>query len=167
GALIPVVLALGLPLSAAPAGLQASGPIAAAEARTGCLPGLPGDTPGETCRVSSFGEAGAVDGHRFHYAVYQYQTDTGARDHMRVVVFEAVPSGMMRAVVATESDPAISYDKPRIVRSGDRVLLHIPGTESGTGNFNRERLYMWRAGQWRDVDTTAWLDELARRLPAG
>ena len=39
--------------------------------------------------------------------------------------------------------------------------------ETGTGNFNRERLYVWRKPQWRLADTTSWLDTLARRLPKG
>jgi hypothetical protein len=80
----------------------------------------------------------------------------------RVVVFEAPAPVTVRAVAATESDPAVTYDKPRLLRSSGRVLLHIPGSESGTGNFNRERLFVWRDGQWGDGQH----DRLARRAGA-
>jgi hypothetical protein len=168
-ALALCIVAALVPLSTAVAAdLQASAPIAAADARTSCLPALNADDAGESCTVSEFGDIGAVDGHPFHYAVYQYRNE-GNRvlDRTRVVVFEVAPAGMMRAVAATESDPAVGYDKPRLLRGSGRALLHIPGSESGTGNFNRERLFVWRDGQWGDVDTTGWLDELARRLPKG
>ena len=163
-----VALGLAPSLSTAAADLQPSVSVTAPGAKASCLP-MPDDRDaGESCVIAEFGEVGAVDNHRFHFAVYQYHNlSSSALNHTRVVVFEAPAPGTMRAVVATESDPAIGYDKPRILRSGDRVLLHIPGREAGTGNFNRERLYMWRAGQWREVDTTSWLDDLTRRLPAG
>jgi len=151
--------AQGQPLDFAAADLQPSVSVTAPGAKASCLP-MPDDRDaGESCVIAEFGEVGAVDNHRFHFAVYQYQNPSSSvLNHTRVVVFEAPVPGTMRAVVATESDPAIGYDKPRILRSGDRVLLHIPGREAGTGNFNRERLYMWRAGQWREVDTTSWLE---------
>jgi hypothetical protein len=157
--------------AAAEAEIKANGAkdtVATADAQTTCLPALDADTAGEACSVAEYGEIGAVDGHRFDYALYQYRTPGGgAPDRTRIVVFEAVTPDMMRAVIAPEGDPAIGYDKPRLLRGGGRVLLHIPASESGTGNFNRGRLFVWRAGQWRDVDTTAWLDDLAHRLPAG
>ena len=162
-------LGLQLPAAAADSKVSREKPVVSAvEAETGCIAALDGREAGETCSIAEFGEIGAVEGRRFHYAVYQYRSGRdGILHHTRVIVFEAAAPGMKRAVIATEADPAIGYDKPRLLRSGGRVLLHIPGSESGTGNFNRERLFVWRAGQWRDVDTTAWLDDLARRLPAG
>ena len=159
--------ALAMLSSAVAADLKTNPPVSVGDARASCIAGLEDDA-GESCTVSEFGDIGAVDGHPFHYAVHQYRNE-GNRvlDRTRVMVFEVAPAGMMRAVAATESDPAVSYDKPRLLRSSGRVLLHIPGSESGTGNFNRERLFVWRDGQWGDVDTTGWLDELARRLPKG
>jgi hypothetical protein len=53
------------------------------------------------------------------------------------------------------------------LHAGDHALLHLPAYKSGTGNFNRERLFVWRADHWIDVDVATWLNELARRLPAG
>ncbi|HEY2612921.1 MAG TPA: hypothetical protein VGI94_19085 [Reyranella sp.] len=50
-------------------------------------------------------------------------------------------------------------DKPRILHAGGRAVLHLPAYESGTGNFNRELLYVWA--------NDAWHDELDRRLPKG
>jgi hypothetical protein len=163
-------MAAGLAMlsSAAAADLKASPLMTSPGAPATCLP-MPDDRDaGESCTIAEFGDVGAVDNHRFHFAVYQYQNPgNSVLNRTRVVVFEAPAPGTVHAVAATESDPAVTYDKPRLLRSGGRVLLHIPGSESGTGNFNRERLFVWRNGQWGDVDTTGWLDELARRLPKG
>jgi len=137
--------------------------VSAADARARCI-AAEAEAP-ETCEVSQFGQIGAIGGRQFHYALYQYRNaSNNVLDHMRVVVFEAVPPDSMRAVAMTDTDPAVSYDKPKLLHSNGRILLHIPGSESGTGNFNRERLFVWRAGEWHSVDTTAWLDDLSRRL---
>ena len=166
-ALVWLILGLQAPEAAAVSNAKPTAEtVSTAEARAGCVAARPeGD---ETCSVTRFDPIGAVDSHRFHYAVYQYRSaQNNALDHMRIVVFEAVSPDMLRAVAMTETDPAISYEKPKLLRSGGRVLLRIPGYESGTGNFNRERLFVWRDGQWRNVDTATWLDDLARRLPRG
>jgi hypothetical protein len=163
-----VTAGLAMLSAAAAADLKASPLMTAPGAPATCLP-MPDDRDaGESCTIAEFGDVGAVDNHRFNFAVYQYQNPSNSvLNRTRVVVFEAPAPGTVHAVAATESDPAVTYDKPRLLRSSGRVLLHIPGSESGTGNFNRERLFVWRDGQWGDVDTTGWLDELARRLPKG
>jgi len=168
GVALSTIAGLAMLSSAGAADLQTSSPATAPGAPATCLP-MPDDRDaGESCAIAEFGDVGLVDDHHFHFAVYQYQNPSNSvLNRTRVVVFETPAPGTVRAVAATESDPAVSYDEPRLLRGGGRVLLHIPGSESGTGNLNRERLFVWRAGQWRDVDTTAWLDDLARRLPKG
>jgi hypothetical protein len=54
---------------------------------------------------------------------------------------------------------------PNIVTVADRVVLHLPGYESGTGNFNRERLFLWHDGAWAVADATSWYTDLRLRLP--
>ena len=56
-----------------------------------------------------------------------------------------------------------SYAKPQIVRSAGHILLLIPATESGSGYFNREILYVRTKDGWHDLDVTSWLDELRHR----
>ena len=137
-----------------------------AEARANCLSILAVADAG-ACKVTAYDEMGAVEGQVFAYASYEYAKGEGGLDYRRVVIFERLVSGILRAVIAPDADAAFYYDKPRLLHAGRRVLLQIPAYESGTGNFNRERLFVWRDGRWRDVDITSWEGELARRLPAG
>ncbi len=62
----------------------------------------------------------------------------------------------MRPILISGDDAAFWYDKPRILHAGGRIVLHVPADESGTGNFNRELLYVWANGAWHDVDVTSW-----------
>jgi uncharacterized protein YecT (DUF1311 family) len=136
-------------------------------AKAACLPALVDAESGETCKVVDYAPLASLDGHAFAYAHYEYaskQAD-GAHD-TRIVVFE-LAGGMARVVLSPDGDDAIAYDKPRVLHAGARALLHLPAYESGTGNFNRERLFLWRDAHWLDVDATTWLNELAHRLPAG
>jgi uncharacterized protein len=141
-----------------------------AESRSACLPALadPDAEPAATCKVTEYNTLGAVEGHAFSYASYEYTAkDGGPLGYRRIIIFERLASGLLRAVVAPDTDPAFYFGKPRLLHAGHRTLLQIPAYESGTGNFNRERLLVWRDGRWRNVDITSWEAELARRLPAG
>jgi len=138
----------------------------AAEAKERCLPAL--SDPEATCKVTEFAEIAQVDGHAFAYARYGYAPkQIGFPDYSRIVVFEHREPGGFGAVASPGANPARTYQKPRILRVDGRVLLHIPGTESGTGAANSERLFVWRGAHWRDVDVTSWLEELASRAPTG
>ncbi|MDF2118278.1 hypothetical protein PY365_22130 [Roseiarcaceae bacterium H3SJ34-1] len=144
-----------------------------------CISGLA--DPSDTCTFEEFGDVGqvgsGVEGKHFVYARYKIvEKDFPTLRTLRVVIFERLPSGLQPAV-APGGDPAFVLFKPELIRSGGRILLHVPGYESGTGNFNRESLFVWSGkrsgdkksggGDWRIVDTTSWLDDLARRLPKG
>ena len=149
-----------------PAHLEAQPAIAASEAQARCAPALVKD--GEACKVDEFGRVGAVAGHDFSYALYEFSTTPDdPLAYWRAVIFERLPAAMLRPILISGDDGAFSYDKPRILHSAGRVLLHIPAWESGTGNFNREILYVWAKDGWRDVDVTSWLGDLGERLPKG
>ena len=65
-----VALGLAPSLSTAAADLQPSVSVTAPGAKASCLP-MPDDRDaGESCVIAEFGEVGAVDNHRFHFAVY-------------------------------------------------------------------------------------------------
>jgi hypothetical protein len=153
-----------------PAHLEGQAALAASEAKARCVPVLVKTS--EVCAVAEFGRVGTVASHDFSYAFYDF---TPAPDstlyqlhYPRVVIFEHLPATMLRPIlVSAADDPAFLYDKPRILRSAGRVLLHIPAAEDGTGNFNLELLYVWAKDGWRDVDVTSWLDDLAHRLRKG
>jgi len=137
-----------------------------AEVRDHCLAVL--TVADAACKPVEFGEIGAVDGRAFAYARYEYApNDFEFPRYTRIVAFERVGSTRLRAVVSPDASPADAFDKPAILRSRDRVLLHIPCVESGAAPANCERLFLWRAGAWRAVDATSWLDDLRRRTPEG
>ena len=157
------LIAAGVARADEPAHLDGQAALAPAEAKARCAPALV--KAGEACAVSEFGPVGTVAGHDFSYALYDF---TPAPDsYPRVVIFERLPAAMLRPILISADDPAFLYDKPRILRSAGRILLHIPAAEDGTGNFNRELLYVWAKDGWRDVDVTGWLDDLTHRLPQG
>lgn len=135
------------------------------EASTVCLP-LAGEA-NTACTVEQFGKLGTVYVTTLHYASYRYaDAHEPARDYRRVVILED-NGGRLHQLFVTAGDPAVTYDKPRIIEKPDRMLLHIPGHESGTGDLNREVLFVWRDYQWRRADTSSWLGDLADRLPGG
>jgi len=135
------------------------------DAKTKCL-ALP-DERNTACTVEQFGELGSIYVTTLYYGMYHYaDSHDRALDYQRVVILED-SSGTLRELFATPGDPAIQYDEPRIIKLADRALLLIPGHESGTGNLNREQLFVWRDYNWGKADTTSWLDDLGHRLPAG
>ena len=171
--LIGAALAAGALIAAAaaeePRHLDAGGPLSLAHAKSSCAPALV--KAGELCTVGDFAQAGTVAGHDFFWARYDFKPAPGDALHpfpwSRVVIFERLAATTLRPILISGDDAAFAYDKPKILRAGGRVVLHVPASESGTGNFNRERLYAWANDGWRDVDVTGWLDELNRRLPSG
>jgi uncharacterized protein len=137
-------------------------------AKTTCLAALAAPDAKETCEPDSFEPLGTVGASTYFAAGYRYTpASEPALAYTRMVIFRQLPSGVLQAIRAPDPDPAFIYDKPSLLRSGGRTLLHIPAVEDGTGNFNRERLYVWHDGAWSDADTTTWLADLARRLPKG
>ena len=126
------------------------------------------DEQNATCNVEQFGQLGVVYVTRLDYAVYHYADPRDpVLDRQRVVILED-SGAWVYELFATPGDPAVRYDEPRISKiTADRALLLIPGHESGTGNFNREQLFVWRDYDWHKADTTSWLADLTDRLPAG
>jgi uncharacterized protein len=121
------------------------------------------DTVG-SCEVTGFGEIGAVDGHAFLYGLYTFRAAKGDYPRRTSVVVYARDGDKLRALFVPREDESF-YDVPSIVTAADRIVLRLPGHESGTGNFNRERLFLWRNGAWVGADVTSWYSDLVLRLP--
>lgn len=157
-----LALLFALPAAAAEPGMLVS----ESQARAACIAELPDPLLDTRCKVEDFGGIGTLRGHAFAYALYTYATTAGAVMAARSVVFERLDAGRLRVLFAPVNEGG-GFDTPKLIRTPARIFLQIPGSESGTGNFNRERLYVWRNEQWNAVDTTSWRDSLQRRLPKG
>jgi uncharacterized protein len=138
-------------------------------ARNGC-PALFDDDNAATvgaCSVTGFGPVGAVEGHAFLYGIYSYNIPAGdGLMRTSVVVYERRADGGLRALYAPQEGAGF-FAAPEIIHSAGHTLLHLPGYESGTGDFNLERMFVRRAGAWAPFATDDWKLDLARRLPHG
>ena len=136
------------------------------DARAGCLAAFAEPIVGTPCVFEGFGDIAKLESRSFAYALYRFAMPNGGSLGARVLIFERQQGGTLRILFAPEIEGG-PFEKPKIIHSGASALLHIPGYETGTGNFNRERLFVWHRHAWRAVDTTSWLDTLQRRLPKG
>ena len=120
------------------------------------------------CTVSEFGTAGSAGGHDFLYGLYSYGLPNGGDGPIRasVVLYKRQPGGKLHALFAPQ-EAAGFFSRPAIFVSAGHTLLHLPGYESGTGDFNLERMFIWNAGAWTYFGTDDWHLALARRLPKG
>ncbi|HEY4142529.1 MAG TPA: hypothetical protein VGM57_14005 [Pseudolabrys sp.] len=137
-----------------------------AAARSGCLPEYAEPIVERPCQLAKFGSIGTIDGHSFNYARYAFTTEGGGTMGARVLIFERASGDKLRILFVPENVGG-PFSDPELIKSAGRTLLLFPGFDTGTGNFNRERLYVWRQSEWHVVDTTSWLDTLNKRLPKG
>jgi hypothetical protein len=138
--------------------------VLAADARAGCLADYAepiGDMP---CQLAKFGAIGTFNGHSFDYARYAFITEGGGSMGARMLLFERVGNDQLRILFVPENIGG-PFSDPVLIKTSAKTLLLFPGFDTGTGNFNRERLYVWHKTAWRLADTTSWLDVLAKRLP--
>jgi hypothetical protein len=164
-----LVWALASPAIADPdfdAAANAPRAVPAAAARNGCLPDYAEPIAERPCQLAKFGAIGTIGGHSFDYARYSFTTEGGGSMGARVLLFERIGHDQLRILFVPENIGGPFYD-PALVKTSGKTLLLFSGFDTGTGNFNRERLYVWRRTAWRLADTTSWLDVLAKRLPKG
>jgi hypothetical protein len=159
-----VVLAVPCPTGAAPADRPAA--ITEEAARSGCPPREPLE-PGSQCTVEAFGVVGTGDGGQLVYGLYTDQSATGDYTlRTAVIVYQRQPDGRLLPLISA-GDRGDIYSTPKLLTGETRTLLHLPGYEDGTGNFNVERLYVWREGAWKQIDLDTWRKDLSKRLPQG
>src|SRR6185295_3339978 len=95
----------GAALADEPAHLEAQAAIAASEAKARCAPALV--KAGAVCEVDEFARLGAVAGHDFSYALYEFApAPDDPLPYRRVVIFEGLPAAMLRPILISGDDPA-------------------------------------------------------------
>jgi hypothetical protein len=137
------------------------------------------------CRVSEFGEFGAVDGETYYYAIYclipSYTTEKGeckddsfiARYHRAraLAVFVRDPSSDYARLLFERASPEIASivysGKPEIIRNAAGTLLSLPIAVDGTGHGNASEYYLREGRAWARIDAEAWLADLGPRIPNG
>jgi hypothetical protein len=136
------------------------------------------------CRVSEFGEFGAVNGQTYYYALYclipNYEPGKGqcggdsfsARYHRQrglAVFTQDRSSSDIRLLFerVTSDIGTLLYEKPQIVSSRDGTLLYLPIALDGTGHGNESEYYLREKGEWEPIEAQEWLSDLQSRIPAG
>lgn len=137
------------------------------------------------CRVSEFGEFGAIDGQTYYYALYclipNYTPDNskcnddstfiaGYYRQLGLAVFvgdSLSGSASLLFERATSDVGTLVYEKPQIIGTVDRTLLYLNIRVDGTGHYNASEYFVRESGAWAPVESEEWLKDLGQRLPAG
>jgi uncharacterized protein len=135
-------------LLASPDAAAAKRVVALSDARAACLDAFAEPIAAAPCKLTEFKNVATLDGVSFAYASYAFQTADGSILGGRTAIFERLDADHLRVLFVPENDGGIFYTST-VIRTGGGILLHLPGTESGTGNFNRERLFVWSDRHWR------------------
>jgi uncharacterized protein len=136
-------------------------PVTAESARARCIapPDLMSD---RQCKVDEFG---AVEGSATLSYQLQSYMDGSLRTDGGSVVFRA--TGELLTPLAVITVDTAHFNPPRIVASPAGKLLVLDGYMEGTGNFNAGEVLLVDGDALHDIDTTSWLKDLQKRLPAG
>lgn len=120
------------------------------------------------CAVSETGAFGSVDGQAYDYALYTLNKDEDKG--LSIFTHEAAgKQGKLLLDRFDEEGAVLYYRKPEMANHSFGTLLHVPIGVYGTGNFNESECYLWSEKQkgWKLLDSTSWVDDLGKRLPAG
>lgn len=120
------------------------------------------------CAVSMTGTIGSVDGQAYDYALYML--DKNADKGLSIFTHEAAgKQGKLLLDRFDEEGVVLFYMKPDMANHSFGTLLHVPIGEYGTGSFNESEYYLWSEKQkgWKLLDSTSWVDDLGKQLPAG
>lgn len=135
------------------------------------------------CRVSDFGQLGAVAGKVYYYAIYciipSYSEAGSCGDSSfaarynrsrGLAVFTRIPSSKRAELLFERVSAEIASfysEKPEIIRNRFGTLLYLPIVVDGTGHMNESEYYVRERGQWERIDSETWLAELMKRVPPG
>lgn len=120
------------------------------------------------CTVSEIGPFGSVDGQTYHYALYMLDKDM--RKGLSIFTHEATDKQAKLLLERYDKDGlAYIYEQPAIITNSFGTLMEVPVRMDGTGQFNENEYYLWSEKQkgWKLLDSTNWVDDLGKQLPAG
>ena len=135
-----------------------------------------------SCSVNEFGPLAGVGGSRFSFALYRRLVTIGSEPprltldrapfrNTAVVIFDAVGDGSrIQPILAHVNEGTLGeswFERPRLISTAHDLLLMIPDRIGGTAAANEDIYYRWGSNGWQRLETQAWLEELAKRLPRG
>ena len=124
------------------------------------------------CRVTESGSFGKVGDEEQSYAVYCLENLEGSQTCATgaVALFTvAARNGhaerwLQRADSAGDGNV---YEKPVLLQTRQGLLLHLPVSIPGTGDFNASALFRRDGARWTPIDSTSWEKDFAAQLPKG
>jgi len=116
------------------------------------------------CRVDSAGWTNGKDGLRIMWQIQSGATET-----------DGVGAGVMLWDASVPAKPSligwsfdgVTYEAPKLNMDSPEPLLWVAGTRAGTAAWNADLLFAKRGGQWVEIETESWRDDLDTRLPKG
>ena len=154
-----------------------------AEFQSRCIPLWPEEVTvgGGDCTVAEFGLISEFDGIQFYYA--RYHDDSRYRPEDRLVFtteFNALvllkgdsSDSRMASVFAVrqqwEDDWYRIFRAPKIIQTDHGPILYSQGLGSGWSGqqYSHDQYWLWRSGDWVEIDTHSWLRDLRERMPDG
>ena len=119
-----------------------------------------------SCRVTKgrwFVTMGFLD---FYQAQYCLGKDDGICEQRAIVVFANRAYKPDAQIVLQRLDAgATEYDDPLVVQTPYGDIMTVTGR--APDGAEARSYYGWRAGRWIPIDATAWVREVAKRLPQG
>jgi len=153
------------------------------EFQSTCIPLWPDELTegGGDCTVAEFGEIGEFDGVRYYYA--RYHDDSRYRpEDVLVFAIEFNALVLLRADSADdrmasvfhvrqqwENDWHQIYRKPEIIQTDHGSILYSQGLGAGWSGqqFSHDRYWLWRSGDWVEIDVHGWLPTMREQVPDG
>lgn len=136
------------------------------------------------CSVNRFEPLGEVGGQSLYYGLYRFLVwlpedlaDTSRYvlepdhpfNHTAAALFAGRPGGALAASFWAEATEfALAYfEPPKLIESPAGRVLMVPLRITGSASANDDRYFLHDGGGWVRLDTQAWLEDLAQRLPEG
>lgn len=135
------------------------------------------------CKPMESGLFAKLNGKEYHFVLYcvipAHSADTtcGGRDtasrsyeRRALAIFSKAPGSkaLVKEFEKVDADVTLNYyDMPYVLGAGGETVLTIPIHLDGTANGNLSEHYALKGKSWIKIDSTSWLDDLNKRVPAG
>ena len=118
------------------------------------------------CQVTRARWVATIDLVDMYQAQYCLGSGAGACDQRALLVFGNRAYTPTARLLVQRVDPGASeYEDPLVVKNDYGRILTVSARLPG--GVKSSNYFLWQDGQWAPIDTQAWLQDLAKRLPPG